>query len=154
MAKQIDRSVKRIVGVPLALLVLLVAGPSYAACVQGDLQGTWYFNGMSGDVFTGYLWETDFCKIGVNSSGKIRNTGSQCKFRDWLGKDTINVGGGSLFVSSSCAITGYIKYCIGAECLRLNIDDAKLDKGKTVITLVGRAGYDPTIVSFFTGVKR
>ncbi len=139
----------------LTIFVLFGAGQSYAACTQSDMTGTWYFNGFSGDTFSGILFETNFCKIRVNSSGKIRNTGSQCNFRDSDGKGpALNVKGGNLTVKSSCAITGRVKICEGEDCVDLVIDDAKMDSGKTVVTLVGRASDDVDVVAFLTGVKK
>ena len=141
--------------VALALFVLFGASQSYAACVQGDLAGTWYFNGVTGDTFAGQFWETDFCKVRVNSVGTIVKSKSQCQYRDYTGKQSYDITGGSLVISSSCKITGKIKYDFGGGLTtNFNIDAARLDKGKTVITIAGRASIDPDIVSFFTGVKK
>lgn len=138
----------------LALLVLFGASHSYAECTQVDVKGTWYFNGVTGDTLFGDFWESDFCKIKVNSKGIIRNTGSVCKFRDVDGVGTFNVKDGRMNITSACAITGRIKYCGDGFCVNLKIDDAKLDKAKTVITLVGHLPIAPEVVSFFTGVKK
>lgn len=154
MIRYDNRRMACIAKIALALLVLFGTSQSYAACTQSDLTGVWYLNGVSGDTFTGSFGETDFCKIKVNSNGHIVNSASQCKFRTSDGKDSIDVGGGSLAVKSSCAITGRIKYCVGEICINFNIDDAKLDSGKTVVTLVGRLSFDPDVVGYFTGVKK
>lgn len=138
----------------LPLAVLFGASQSYAACTQSDMAGVWYFNGVSGDTYFGTLWETDFCKVKVNAEGKVRNGGSQCKYRDADGKGDLDIQGGNLTLNSSCSISGRIKYCIDDFCISMNIDDARLDKGKTVVTLVGRLSIDPDVVSYFTGVKK
>ena len=153
MTRYNNRRMGWIVKVALALFVLFGTNQSYAACEQSNLTGTWFFNGLSGDLLLND-WETDFCKIKVNSEGKIRNTGSQCKFRTADRKGTVNVQGGKLVISSGCAITGKITACEDGFCINLVIDAARLDKGKTVITLVGRVSIDPDIVVFFTGVKK
>ena len=69
--------------------------------------------------------------IGQNTSGTIKNLGM-----------------------TACNITGRLRYTDGEFTTWFNIDAARLDKGKTVITLVGRLGIEPDIVTFFTGVKR
>ena len=149
-----NRRMGWILNVALALFVFFGAGQSYAACFQSNMTGTWFFNGISGDTFIGAFDETNFCKIKVNSNGKILNSGSQCKVRTADGKDTVNVQGGNLDIRSGCGITGKITACVGEFCINLVIDSARLDKGKTVITLVGRASIDPDIVVFWTGVKK
>ena len=149
-----NRKMGRVVKVALALLVLFGTSQSYATCSQGNLKGTWYFNGVSGDTFFGTMDESDFCKITVNSVGKVKNAGSQCQFRTSDGKDSVNDIGGNLVINSGCAITGKIKFCEGEICANLVMDAARMDKGKTVITLVGRLSIDPDIVIFMTGVKR
>ncbi len=154
MTRYNNRRMGWIVKVALALFVFFGASQSYASCLQSNLTGTWYLNGVTGDTYWGEFWETDFCKIKVNSTGKIVNSASQCKFRDWDGKGILDVLGGNLDINSSCRITGKIKYCDGGFCVNFNIDDARLDKGKTVITMVGRLSIDPDVVSFFTGVKK
>ena len=154
MTEYNNRRMGWIVKVALALFVLFGASQSYAACFQSNLTGIWYLNGISGDTFFAEFWETDFCKIKVNSTGNIVNSASQCNFRDDNGKGFIDVQGGSLTVNSSCSITGKLKYCVDGICTNFNIDAARMDKGKTVITLVGRLAIDPDIVGYFTGVKK
>jgi len=140
--------------VALALIVLFGTSQSYATCSQSDLTGTWYLNGITGDTLFAEFWETDFCKVKVNSNGNVVNSSSQCKYRDADGKAGFDIQGGNLALSSSCAITGKVKYCDGEFCLNLVVDDARLDRGKTVLTLVGRLSFDPDVVSFFTGIKK
>ena len=153
MTRYNNRRMGWIVKVALALFVLFGTNQSYAACEQSNLTGTWFFNGLSGDLLLND-WETDFCKIKVNSTGTILNSGSQCKFRTTDGKDSIDVQGGNLAIRSNCSIKGKITVCDSGFCGNLVIDNARLDKGKTVITLVGRASFDPDVVVFYTGVKR
>ncbi len=149
-----NRRMGWIVKVALALFVLFGTSLSYAACLQSNLTGIWYLNGVTGDTLFGDFWETDFCKIKVDSTGKIVRSASQCQYRDFDGKASINITGGNLVINSSCRITGKIKYCVDEFCVNFNIDAARLDKGKTVITMVGRLSIDPDVVSFFTGVKK
>ena len=115
---------------------------------------SWYLNGVTGDTFFGDFWETDFCKIKVNSTGNIVKSSSQCKYRDADGKGILDVQGGNMTISSSCAITAQIQYCDNGFCVKFNSDAARLDKGKTVITMVGRTNVESDIVTFFTGVKK
>jgi hypothetical protein len=141
--------------IALATTVLFGASQSYAACAQSDLAGTWYFNGITGDSYEGYFWETDFCKIRFNSTGNVVKSSSQCKFRDSLGKATLDIIGGSLALNASCKISGKIKYDLGdGFSTNFVLDDARMDRGKTMITMVGRVAIDPAVVSFFTGVKK
>ena len=142
------------VKVALAIFVFFGASQSYAACSQSDLTGTWYFNGVTGDTFLGEFWETDYCKVKINSAGKIVKSVSQCKFRDFAGKGNFDITGGSLLIGSSCLISGRIKYGFDEFSTYFYVDSARLDKGKTVITMVGRVSIDPDVVSFLTGVKR
>ena len=143
-----------IVKVTLALFVLLATSQSYAACSQSDLAGTWFLNGVTGDTLFAEFWETDFCKIKINSSGKVVRSASQCTYRDGDGKSNLDVRGGELLVNSFCAVTGKINYCDGDLCVKFQIDAGRLDKGKTVITVVGRISSLPDIVSFYTGIKK
>jgi len=140
--------------VTLALIVLLGTSQSYAACLQSNLTGTWYFTGITGDTLLAEFWQTDSCKVKVNSTGKIVMSVSQCKFRDADGKRNFDIIGGKLALNSSCRITGRIRFSDGVSSAYFNIDDARLDKGKTVFTMVGRLDIDPDIVSFYTGVKK
>ena len=144
----------RLVKAALALLVIFGASQSYAACTQADLAGTWYMNGVSGNVWWGEFWETDFCKVRVNSEGKVRNSDSQCQVRDNLGKYTVDIAGGELTIASSCLIKGKIQYCDGEACVNLKIDNGRLDKGKTVLTIVGRDSDNAFVTRFLTGVKK
>jgi len=143
-----------IVKFALALFVLFGTSQSYAACSQSDLTGIWYFNGVTGDTFNGRFAETNFCKIKVNSNGNIVDSASQCKFRDFDGKHNLDIQGGNLALNSSCRITGRFKSCDGEGCIFMNVDNARLDKGKTVITMVGRVSVNLDVVVFLTGVKR
>ena len=149
-----NRKMGRVVKLALALLVLFGTSQSYATCSQGNLKGTWYLNGITADTSDGIFWETDFCKIKVNSKGTIVKSGSSCKFRDAEGKGNLGVKGGNFALNSSCAITGKIKYCVDDFCANFKIDAGRLDKGKTVLTLVGRIDLDPDTVSYFTGIKK
>ena len=149
------KKISQVASFAVAAIILLAAGQSYAACTQSDLTGTWYLNGVTGDTWFGDFWETDFCKVRVNSNGKVVGSSSQCVYRDGLGKDTLNIVGGELLINASCKITGKIRYDLGGG-LRTNfiVDDARMDNGKSVITVAGRVAIDPTIVSHFTGIKR
>ena len=154
MTRNNSNKVGRIAKLVLALFLLFGASQSYAACALSDLAGTWYFNGVTGDTLFAEFWETDFCKIKINSNGKVVASSSQCQFRDFDGEGIINIIGGTLTLNSSCRIKGNVRYSFGEINTNLNIDDARLDRGKTVITMVGRLGIEPDIVSFFTGVKK
>ena len=149
-----NRGMSWIVKSTLAIFMLLGASLSYADCEQSDLKGTWYFTGVTGDTLFGDFWETDFCKIKVNLTGKVVDSSSQCEARDFEGKYGFDISGGALAINSSCSITGKFKLCEDTACIFLKIDDARMDKGKTVITLAGRLSDEPDIVSFFTGIKK
>ena len=137
----------------LALIVLFGTSQSYAACTQGDLTGTWYLNGVTGDTDFGIFWEIDFCKIKFNSEGKVVRSASQCQYRDYGGIGDLNITGGTLVLTPACNLTGRIRYDDGEITSWFNIDAARLDKGKTVMTMVGSLGIDPFVVSAFTGAK-
>lgn len=143
----------RFVQAAFALFVLFSVNQSYAACEQIDLKGTWFLNGISGDTQFLEFSETDWCKVKLGSAGKVKD-GSQCKFRDDEGVGLVPLQGGNLKLNSSCRITGTLTVCEGEFCETVSIDDARLDSGKTVITMVGRSTSDPTGVFFLTGVKK
>jgi hypothetical protein len=100
------------------------------------------------------LTETDACKLKFGAAGSIVGSSSSCSARDGSGKYTINITGGSFEVNEFCAVTGYFRYCVGQNCTRLYIDSARMDKGKTVISLVGRTIVDPAVILSMTGVKK
>lgn len=148
------KSPAKLIQAALAFFALLGFGQAYAACEQTDLQGTWYLNGISGDTFFAEFIETNFCKFKISSTGKVFDSGSQCKFRDDAGVGVVNITSGDLTLGSTCRITGYITASEGGQSEKVRIDDARLDKRKTVITMVGRSDVDPDGVFFLTGVKR
>ena len=144
----------RIFRVALILAMTFCSANVFAACAQQDLTGTWFFNGVSGDSLNRELVETDACKLKFGSAGGVISSSSSCTFRTSEGKSTFNVTGGRFTLNEFCAITGNFRYCSGGFCTRLLIDSARMDKQKTVITLVGRLEVDQDLIASFTGVKK
>lgn len=143
----------RVIQAAFALFAPFAVSQSYAACDQIDLKGTWYLNGVTGDTQLLQFSETDFCKFIIGSAGKVKD-GSQCKFRDVEGVGIVPFQGGRLTLNSACRISGYLTICEGDLCEKVRVDDARLDPGKTVITMVGRSASEPNFVFFLSGVKK
>ena len=86
----------------LALGQMVMVGQASAACVAGNIAGTWYshmafWNSVDGTRSDGWLR----CKLVVNSSGGVSAT-SKCV--DETG--AAHVATGTLKVSAACGVTG------------------------------------------------
>jgi len=133
-------------------LVAIVAGlglmmffPVYvhAGCVQGDLEGTWY-------TFAPAMMR---CKVNVNSSGSIVASKSTCSIRDETGVFKLNVGGGSLEISSACKVVGKMRLC-DARCTGFKIENGRLERDKNIVVLQGYPVIDPSGSMSLVGVKK
>lgn len=90
----------------LALGQVVMVGQASAACVAGNIAGTWFthmtfWNSVDGTMADGWLR----CKLVVNSSGGISTTASQCKSER---ATTLTVSAGTLSVNTACLVTGSI----------------------------------------------
>ncbi|NHN39588.1 hypothetical protein G8764_19990 [Pseudomaricurvus alcaniphilus] len=141
----------------LLLFFISFSHMSAAVCVQANLAGIWYLNGFSGDTLESSFLETDFCKIKINASGSILGNASSCKARVPEGVFTVNLTGGNLNLNAGCRITGRINYCDPElqQCgFAIRIDQAQLDRGKTVMSISGFDSTDTEAVVHFVGIKR
>lgn len=136
-------------------LTIGLAAPTFAEarCSKKDLKGTWYVYGMSGDVVSGAFGETDECKVTVNSSGKISNSGSACRYRNAMGTGVANITGGNMKTKSSCKITAKVNFCNKFGCSSFILDRGRLAKDKRTFSAIGYANYDRNVVFHTTGVK-
>jgi hypothetical protein len=134
----------RLVGVMAAAWVLLMTSAASAACIQGNLTGTWrlYITGAD-DV--GMFWVR--CQIVVLGGGGIKS-GIVCRADD---NEALTTTGGTLTLSSTCLITGAIAV-EGEESLTATIVQGALDRGKTVASGVGRITGGDTFT--FTMIKK
>ena len=147
---------KRIVCAALgACLVALAPIPqAEAACTQADVTGTWYIMGFSVNTDNAGV-EWDRCKVRTNSAGAIVTSGSSCIFRYNGGKYPAAVSGGAIRVGSGCGVTGTTRVCMaGGGCATLKIEYGQLDRGKTVMSLVGNMVGSPATIYSFTGIKQ
>lgn len=128
------------------VVVLLMASSAWAACVQTDVVGIWrvYVNGASED---GGFWT--WCSITVNATGAVA-AGGTCRNSDGEPR-TVTGGHLTLTSASACVVKGNL-VTSGVNTRTHTISDSALDRGKTVITGVGKdADGSPWT---FTGVKR
>jgi hypothetical protein len=128
------------------LLSILLPVQVHAECIQTDLKGVWYAYGIS-------MGEIDRCKIKVNSSGSIVGSKSKCSARDATGRFSLNIGGGNMYVSDTCVVTGKITFCEGA-CVSSKIEHGMLERDKNVVTAEGYLIPDPAAVFSFVGIKK
>jgi len=139
----------------LALSMVLFSSYAYSDCSQGDLQGTWFFNGIAGNSYYQSMDGTTACKLQVASAGGVIGSSSSCFTRNGAGRFWINVTSGKLTVYPGCAVVGKFNYCNDSgACSSIVIDNAKMDEEKSVITLIGYAAFDSRNVFSLTGVKR
>ena len=99
--------------------------------------------------------EWDRCKIRTNSAGTIVTSGSSCTFRYSGGKYSAAVNGGAIRLAPSCSVSGTTRVCMaGGGCATLKIEYGQLDRGKTVMSLVGNMVGSPATIYSFTGIKQ
>lgn len=151
---KIAMSSYRLVGCPLGMLLLISVGCAHAVCSQADLTGTWYAIGIGGNVGSGSLDEIDRCKIRVSSTGAIIASGSSCSYRVWNGTGTSNITGGSVRISSSCAVTGNARFCNSYGCATMLIQYAQMERNKTAFAMAGYIWGSPQEVGFMEFVKQ
>lgn len=133
----------RVTAIAVFVVVLLMASSAWAACLQGDVAGRWrvYINGASED---GGFWT--WCSVTITSSGAV--TGGTCRNSDG-GSEAVTGGRLNLTSPDACVLKGSL---ITSRTGTHTITDSALDRGKTVITGVGKdADGSPWT---FTGVKR
>jgi hypothetical protein len=136
------------------LLTLSTSTLVEAACIQDNLRGTWYLYGVSADTFSGFFDEWDRCKVRIGSTGNVLARRSSCLFRDSAGKGSVNIAGGSLIIKSGCNFSGNIKVCEGGQCGTVKVEHGHLDRGKSVMSLVGYEVGDADQVFSLTGIKQ
>lgn len=137
----------------LLMFCILSPGMTIAACVTSDLSGTWYLTGISGNVAFGTLDETDRCKLTVSSAGTIVPSTSSCQVRDDSGFTSGLTVSGNFYINSACNVTGAVLGCFNGLCRTAKVQYAKMDKGKTVMSMVGYVTDSPDDVISWTAIK-
>lgn len=120
----------------LILIAAFTSQQALAACTQAETAGLWYFNGLATDGTNGET-EALFCKIRLSTTGGIIPSASSCGYRANSTKGTVNITGGKLNVNQYCLMSGIIRLTEANENFELRVDNARLDSGKSVITLAG-----------------
>lgn len=134
--------------------MLLMSGLTQAACTQADLTGTWYAIGVSGNTRAGDLDGVDRCKFKLGSTGRVLASGSSCAFRDADGVTTASIVGGSMSISTSCAVTGSLRACKADSCATLSVQYAQMSRDKNTFAMIGYSPAAPHIVTFYDVVKQ
>ena len=91
-----------IVSFAVALIMIVIAAPAWAECVQQDLTGKWSVKVCRGSLLGEPCW--DDLTLFIDSDGVIKK-GSFSNCQSQKGK----VVGGQLTVSSGCGIKGMIQ---------------------------------------------
>ena len=138
----------------LAASGVMLTGAADAACTQADMVGTWYSMGVSGDAYFGEMGETDRCKLVVNSNNSIVASSSSCVYRDARGQFNFQVTGGSIYVTSACAVAGNINVCDAGFCSIIKVQYAQMARDKNTFSMVGYLDIDRDVVFFYKVVKQ
>ncbi len=138
----------------LAVSGTALPGAADAVCTRANAVGTWYAMGVSGDGYFGEMGETDRCKLVVNSNGRIVASSSSCVYRDARGQFNFQVTGGSIYVTSACALAGNINVCDAGFCSVIRIQYAQMARDKNTFSMVGYLDIDPDVVFFYKVVKQ
>ncbi len=110
---------------------MLTATVANAACVQGDLAGTWqvYSHGWD-NAAGGFLW-WNRCKVTFNASGTM--TAGTCVASKNGEGGPISNGSGTLTVANACTFTA--QFTVGG--LLNRVVHSTMSKDKEVVTGVG-----------------
>jgi hypothetical protein len=125
--------------------VAILGSLAFAACVQGNLAGTWgLYVTTSDDV--GLRWTR--CTLTVAADGKIA-AGAKCV--DAGGK-TSTITSGTMVLSDDCVVTGKLKAKDGLDVITATIKHGALERGKLFFTGVGQTDKGDCFT--FTAVKK
>ncbi|MBI5040259.1 MAG: hypothetical protein HZB57_03375 [Gammaproteobacteria bacterium] len=137
----------------LALGQMVMVGQASAACVAGDIAGTWYthlafWNSVDGGGSEG--WQR--CKAVVNSSGGISTATSQCN--DELGR-AYTISAGTLRVTTACLVTGSLTVKRnGVVHGRAVVSYAQMDKNHANFSGLGYVSTEPDVKFSIQAVKQ
>lgn len=148
------RNKVRAVGFAVLAGLIGMSGEAGAACVQTDLTGTWHAVGAFGNANLDGFEEYIRCKIVLNSAGTVVISQSTCRGRDNVGSFTVTFAGGSVRVSSACAITGNLVYEAGATDLRQVIEFGQMARDKNIFTFATYQNTNNDLLGLFTAVKQ
>ena len=114
----------------VALLTVVTATSSRAACALINLVGNWNFYTIGWDDADEGWFEPYWAygPLTVTSTGAI-NTGTSIRTPEG---EVISFTGGKLAISSACTVSGTIK--LGSGVGTITIKNAAMDSGKTVVT--------------------
>jgi hypothetical protein len=146
-------NISNFVKISAALLMVFFSSQSFASCSQGELTGQWYFGGANLDTAFGGAVGL-YCKVKVAGGGAVNTSSSSCEVSEADNKVTFAIVNGELKVNSGCQVTGFIRLCEDEDCFKYNINGARLDKGKGVITWTSRRGGEPDNFQTMTGIKK
>lgn len=118
---------------------VLLADVSQAACVQGDLTGTWHAVGIAGNIIGSYFDITNRCKVKLASTGTVVTSASGCTYNDWTGTGTSTISGGQLTTTSACLVHGTIRICESNSCTDMRVQFAQMARDKNTFDLLGYA---------------
>ncbi|MBI5462575.1 MAG: hypothetical protein HY941_10355 [Gammaproteobacteria bacterium] len=143
-----------VLGCLLAVFGAALSSAADAACTQANMVGTWYSMGVSGDSYFGEMGEIDRCKLVVNSNNRVVASSSSCIYRDARGQFNYQVTGGTINVSSDCAVIGSINVCDSGYCNTIRIQYAQMARDKNTFSMVGYLTGDTDVVFFYKLVKQ
>lgn len=143
----------RVLGVALIALAGGFYGQAEAVCEQADLTGTWHATGVYGNSNYDGFEEYIRCKFVFVSTGAIVASSSTCRGRDNVGLFTITVTGGTLRLSTACAVTGSITFYAGTS-LRHIVEFGQVAREKDIFTFTSYQATNPDILTVFTAVKQ
>lgn len=137
----------------LALGQVMMVGQASAACVAGNIVGTWYIHVVAYDsVDPGQTNGWIRCKTVVGSGGAISTTASQCK-TEYGGTYTISAG--SLAVNTACLVTGsFTVKENGVTQGRATVSYGQMDSVHANFSGLGKDGLHPQVKLSFQAVKQ
>ncbi|MBI5461083.1 MAG: hypothetical protein HY941_02735 [Gammaproteobacteria bacterium] len=116
-------------------LVLGYAGNVSAACMTGDIAGTWYSHTAFFDYTGAGGGDWARCKLVINSSGGVSTSASQCRLASGT---LLTVSAGTVQVNSSCALSGSITTTRnGATVARMVLQYGQMDSSHHSFSALG-----------------
>ncbi|MBI5039890.1 MAG: hypothetical protein HZB57_01355 [Gammaproteobacteria bacterium] len=121
--------------VALMLGQALVAANVSAACVAGNIAGTWYTHAAFFDYTGASGGDWVRCKLLVNSAGGVSTTASQCRLSSGT---SLTVSTGTLRVSTGCVVSGSVTTARnGAAFLRMAVQYGQMDASHRSFSALG-----------------